>query len=221
VSRNIARTVFIDILIPIAAYLALVRLGMPPASALAASAGVSVLVLGLGWMRTRVLSTLGLLVLVRFLLGIVIAVVTGDARFVLVKDYLVTLLIAFVAAATLTLERPFIARVRRDLSPDPVRFDQQWADNDEFRSIHRQLTKVWVVGLVAEVVVAVAVIYTAPLTAAIIFTNVLTPAVLLALIAVTQTRASRAERDSKAIGGGALRSPASHELREATRKRGG
>jgi hypothetical protein len=203
VSRNIARTVLVDILIPIAAYLGLVRLGMPPVWALAASAGVSVLVLGLGWWRTRALSTLGVLVLVRFLLGIVVAVVTGDARFVLVKDYLVTLLIAFAAAATLSLQRPFIARVRRDLSPDPVRFDQQWAANAEFRSVHRQLTKLWVAGLVAEVVVAIAVIYTAPLTAAVIVTNVLTPAVLLTLIAVTQARAGRAERDQGGIAGGA------------------
>jgi hypothetical protein len=203
VSRNIARTVLVDILIPIAAYLGLVRLGMAPVWALAASAGVSVLVLGLGWWRTRSLSTLGVLVLVRFLLGIVVAVVTGDARFVLVKDYLVTLLIAIAAAATLSLQRPFIARVRRDLSPDPVRFDQQWAANAEFRSVHRQLTKIWVVGLVAEVVVAIAVIYTAPLTVAVIVTNVLTPAVLLTLIAVTQARAGRAERDPEGVAGGA------------------
>jgi len=35
-----------------------------------------------------------------------------DARFVLIKDYLVTLMIAVAALATLGLERPFIIRVR-------------------------------------------------------------------------------------------------------------
>ena len=172
-TRNIAKTLLVDILLPIAAYLGLVRLGLPPVWALAASAGVSVVVLAIGWVSTRNVSTLGALVLVRFLLGIVIALVTGDARFVLVKDYLVTMVIAVAAAATLKLDRPFIARIRRDLSPDPRVFDQQWQGSAEFRAVHRSLTKLWVVGLLAEVLVAVVVIYTTPLTVAVILTSVL------------------------------------------------
>ena len=188
---NILRTVLIDIAIPIGAYLGLVALGMPPVWALATSAGVAVVVLAVGWVRTREVSTLGALVLVRFVLGLVIAFLTGDARFVLVKDYLVTFVIALVALATLKLDRPFIARVRRDLSPDPQRFDDEWARNAAFRAVHRQLTRWWVVGLVGEVVVAVTIVYTTPLTVAVILTNILTPTVLLTLIALTQLRATR------------------------------
>lgn len=190
----VARTVLVDIVLPIAAYLGLLRLGLTPVWALAASAGVSVVVLGAGWVRTREVSALGALVLVRFALGILIALVTGDARFVLVKDYLVTLVLAVGAAGTLRLERPFIARVRRDLAPDRARFDAEWRDNPAFRAVHRRLTRSWVAGLVGEVAVAVTLIYTLPLTAAVIATGVLTPAVLLSLIAVTQSRARRAER---------------------------
>ena len=88
----------------------------------------------------------------------------------------------------------FIARIRRGLSPDPERFDDEWVRNAAFRRTHRRLTALWVVGLVGEVVVAVAIVYTTPLAVAVVVTGVLTPAVLLGLIAVTQTRAGRRER---------------------------
>lgn len=189
---NILRTVLVDIVLPIAAYFALVAGGLAPVWALAASAGVSVVVLAVGWVRTRAVSTLGVLVLVRFVLGLLVALLTGDARFVLVKDFAVTFVIALAALATLGLERPFIARVRRDLSPDPERFDDEWACNAAFRRVHRRLTGLWVVGLVGEVAVALVVIYTTPLAVAVVVTGVLTPAVLLTLIAVTQVLAGRA-----------------------------
>lgn len=191
-TANILRTVLVDILLPIGAYFGLVGWGLTPAWALAVSAGVSVVVLGAGWVRTRAVSTLGLLVLVRFLLGVLVALVTGDARFVIVKDYLVTFVIALAALGTIGLDRPFIARIRRDLSPDPALFDARWVRDPAFRATHRRLTLLWVVGLVAEVVVAVAVVYTTPLSVAVVVTGVLTPAVLLTLIAVTQVRAGRA-----------------------------
>jgi hypothetical protein len=126
-TANVVRTVLLDILLPIAAYFGLVSCGLTPAWALAASAGIAAVALGARWIRSRELSTLGLLVLVRFVLGLLVALLTGDARFVLVKDYLVTFVIALAALGTLGLDRPFIARIRRDLSPDPARFDERWS----------------------------------------------------------------------------------------------
>ena len=104
-TANILRTVLLDVLLPIGAYFALVSVGLTPAWALAASAGIAVVALGVRWVRAREVSTLGLLVLVRFVLGIVVALVTGDARFVLVKDYLVTFVIALAALGTLRTAR--------------------------------------------------------------------------------------------------------------------
>lgn len=183
------RTVLVEVLTPIATYLLLVGLGVPPVWALVGSAAVSVVVLAIGWVRTRTLSTLGLLVLAQFVLGVAIALFTGDARFVLAKDYVITLLVALAAAASLRMRRPFIARVRRDLSTDPGRFDEHWDASPAFRRVHRQLTWAWVAGLAGQAVVAILVIYSVPLTAAVVATNVLTPAVLLGLITLTETRA--------------------------------
>ncbi len=83
------------------------------------------------------------------------------------------------------------ARVRRDLSPDPGCFDDRWTRDGPFRAVHRRLTGWWVIGLIGEVVVAIVVIYTTPLTVAVIVTNVLTPSVLIVLIAVTQRLTAR------------------------------
>ena len=167
-TANILRTVLLDVLLPIGAYFALVSWGLTPAWALAASAGIAVVALGVRWLRAGEVSTLGVLVLVRFVLGLLVALLTGDARFVLVKDYVVTFVIALAALGTLRLDRPFIARIRRDLSPDPQRFDDEWARNAGFRRTHRRLTALWVVGLVGEVVVAVAIVYTTPLAVAVV-----------------------------------------------------
>lgn len=187
------RTVLLEVLTPIAVYLLLVRLGLAAVWALVGSAGVSVLLLAVGWVRTRTLSTLGLLVLAQFVLGVAIALLTGDARFVLAKDYLVTLLVALAAAASLRLRRPFIARVRRDLSTDPGGFDEHWDASPAFRRVHRRLTWAWVAGLAGQALVAIAIIYSVPLTAAVVATNVLTPAVLFGLITLTEARARATE----------------------------
>lgn len=196
--RRVLVTIGGQIVTPILAYLALVGTGLPPVWALAVSAGVSVVVLVVGWVRSREISTLGLLVLVRFTLGIALAFFTGDAQLVLVKDYVVTFCIAVAAAVTLKLPRPFVGLIRRDLAGDRDAFDQNWV-SARFRATHRRLTGLWVAGLLAEVVVAVVVIYSVPLTAAVVATNVITPVVLLVLIAVTETRgaaaAHRAEQE--------------------------
>lgn len=190
--RNVLRTVATDIALPLAAFFALTAVGLKPVWALAIAAGVSVIVLGIEWTLTRHLSTLGILVLVRFGLGIVVALITGDARLVLAKDYVITAGIAAFAAATLRMKRPFIACIRRELTPDPERFDREWNGDEHFRRQHARLTWMWVAGLGLEVAIALLVIAVAPLTAAVVITNVLTPSVLLTLIGITQVIGHRA-----------------------------
>ncbi|MET0693864.1 MAG: VC0807 family protein [Propionibacteriaceae bacterium] len=183
---NTLRAVGVQVVLPIATYLLLVQLGTSPAWALVGSAGVSVLALVLEWVRSRELSTLGLLVLIQFVLSIAVAGLTGNARLVLLKDYVITAAIAVGAAASLALPRPFIARVRRDLSPDRSTFDRRWTTQPTFRRVHRRLTVLWVAGLLGQAGVAAAVIYSTPITVAVIITNILTPAVLLTLISLTE-----------------------------------
>lgn len=188
---NTLRTVGVQVVLPIAVYLLLVELDVAPAWALVGSAGVSVVALAVEWVRSRELSTLGLLILVQFVLGIAVAGITGNPRLVLLKDYVITVAIALAAAATLALPRPFIARVRRDLSPDRDHFDRRWTSQPLFRRAHYRLTVLWVIGLVGQAAVAAGIIYSTSLTTAVVATNVLTPATLLTLIALTELGVKR------------------------------
>ena len=188
---NTLRTVSVQVVLPIGIYLLLVHSGVTAAWALVGSAAASVAALVVDYVRTREVSTLGLLVLVQFSLSVAVAGVTGNPRLVLLKDYLVTAAIALGALASLALRRPFIARIRRDLSPDRDTFDRRWATQAPFRRVHRRLTLLWTVGLLSEAGAAAVVIYAVPLVVAVVATNILTPAVLVALISITQSRVSR------------------------------
>lgn len=190
-ARRLVAAVVENIGVPVLSYLVLTWLGWQPVWALVGGAGISVLVLALQYFRRREISTLGLLVLARFALSVAVALLTGDPRLELVKDFAITFVFAVVAAATLGSGQPLIARIRRDISPDRAVFDQHWNTDTGFRRLHRTLTLTWVAGLSVECAVAVAVIYTFPLTAAVVVTSVLSPACVFGLVSWTQYRAHR------------------------------
>ncbi|MDT8912425.1 VC0807 family protein [Amycolatopsis sp. PS_44_ISF1] len=177
--------------VPVGAYLLLTTIGWSPVWALVGAAGVSVVVLAAQYVRRRELTALGVLVLVRFALGVAVAVITGDPRLELSKDFAVTAAIGLFAAVSLAARRPFIARIRRDLSGDPEDFDHRWATDPGFEALHRRLTVLWTAGLLVEGAAAILLIYVLPLTAAVVATNVLAPATLLGLISFTEWRARR------------------------------
>ncbi|MCH1866499.1 VC0807 family protein [Nocardioides sp. CFH 31398] len=187
-----------NVALPVGAYLVLVALGWEPVWALAGSATVSVVVLGLDWRRTRRLDALGGLVLLRFALSLALAWLAGDARVLLVKDSAVTGLIALVGLVSLTWERPAIARVRADLSGDPEAFHAGLRERDDLRRLHRRLTLVWVAGLLAEAAGSTTMALLAPITVAVVVTNLTGPAVVVGLVAVTEVAARRTARRAEA-----------------------
>lgn len=189
--RRLVGAVANNVGVPIGAYLLLVAVGWQPVWALVGAAGASVLVLAVQYARQREITTLGVLVLVRFALGIGVALVTGDARLELAKDFVVSGAIGVAALVSLLARRPLIARIRRDLSGDPATFDRWWAHDAGFRAVHRRLTLGWTLGLTLEAVSAIVLIYTLPLTPAVVVTSVLAPATLLGLISWTEWRARR------------------------------
>ena len=196
--RSLLWTVLTEVALPVGVFFGLSGLGVAAVWALVGSAGVSVVTLLIGWVRTRRVSVLGGLVGVQFVLGVVIALVSGDARFVLAKDYLITMLVAIGITATLWWQRPFLARIRRDLSPARPEFDDRWRRSAEFRAVHRRMTGWWAGGLAGQAAVCLLVIYSTPLAVAVVATNVITPAVLLALIAASEVRVRRVADDRPA-----------------------
>ena len=198
---RIVATVAENVVVPIGIYFILTALGAPPVWALVGGAAASVVVLAVGFLRTRELTTLGLLVLGRFGLDIAVAAVTGDPRLQLAKDFAITGVIGLVAAISLCWQYPLLARIRRDLAEHADLFTDTWNGDSGFRAMHRKLTGVWAVGLTVEAIVGIVLVYGLPLNAAVIATSILSPATLLGLISWTKHRAKRWNpRDTAAAG---------------------
>ncbi|WP_405059561.1 hypothetical protein OG474_43480 [Kribbella sp. NBC_01505] len=174
--------------LPVGSYALLRVLGANDIWALTGSAAIAAVVLLVQWVRTRQVSALGSLVLLRFVLSFVLAFVIDDARWLLAKDALITAGIGFAAMATLALRRSLIERIRRDLSGDPERFERRIDESPSFRRVHRRLTAVWGVCLVTEAAFELVLVLTLPVPAAFAITNVIGPIVILSLIAITELR---------------------------------
>ncbi|GAA1928790.1 VC0807 family protein [Nocardioides hwasunensis] len=175
-----------NVVLPIASYLLLVAAGWSPVWALAGSAAVSVLALAVDRLRGQPFNALGGLVLLRFGLSFALAWLTGNARVLLVKDGVITLVIAAFALWSLTWSRPLIARIRRDLSADRHAFDARLDTDPAQRRLHARLTLMWAAGLAVEATTSILISLLAPITAAVVITNITGPATIVALIAITE-----------------------------------
>ncbi|WET76794.1 hypothetical protein P3102_22070 [Amycolatopsis sp. QT-25] len=179
-------------MLPLAVYFGLLTCGVAPVWALVGAASASLVVLVATSLRTQEITVLGVLVLVRFGVGIAVAVVAGDPRLELAKDLATTAVIGVVMAVSLGWRRPSIARIRRDLSGSPDAFDRRFDHSEGFRVLHRRLTLLWAVVLLAEASLGIVAVYTLPLTLAVVSTTILGPAAILGLIGVTQFVGGRA-----------------------------
>lgn len=179
------------VLLPVGTYVLLGALGASDVLALTGSAAAAVVLLTVGWLRTRTLNTLGILVLVRFALSLLLLGLTDDARLLLVKDAAITGLIGLAVLASLALRSPFILRVQRDLSADKTAFDHRIDRSPPLRRLYRRVTLLWGACLTLETLVETVIIYRSSLTTAVVACNVIGTVVILTLVAVTQLSARR------------------------------
>ena len=182
------------VLLPLITFAVLSAAGTPAVWALVGSAGVSVLVVADRYRRVGTVTTLGLIVLSRFVAGIIVALSTGDAQLTLAKDPAFTGLVAVGAAISLWLARPLTARIRRELTSDRGEFDRMWAAHPGYRALHQRLTLCWAVGLLIESGIGFAIVSYFGFTIAVILTRLLGPIVLIILSADTTYRDSAETR---------------------------
>ncbi|QKV80116.1 VC0807 family protein [Amycolatopsis sp. Hca4] len=194
--RTIAWTLLLDVALPFASYLVLlVWFGVPEAAALAAAGGVAFLRAVVIWVRERQIGALSILLVVRFFLGVLAALITGDARFVLAKDSVVTAVVGLSVLASLVLARPAIFYIRRSLSPRKHAFDRQWREAAGFRRLNRRMTWVWGLGLLGESTLRIAVIYLLPIGVAAFLSQAMAALAIVVLVAWTQWRGRRSPVD--------------------------
>lgn len=181
-----------DVALPFAVYLALSAAGWSAVTALAAAGGVALVRAVLVRVRSGVFGALPLLLCGKFGLGVVAAVITGDARLVLAKDAAVTACLGLVFLATLAARRPALYLVRRGLGGEPSAWEARWESSAPFRALHRALTRTWGLVLLGEAAVRVALALALPLDLAALVVPLLGALTILALVAWTQWRAGHA-----------------------------
>jgi hypothetical protein len=158
-----------DVVLPYALYYFLHRRGMANVPALAAGGAVNVFFTIVGLIRTRRVQLLGLIVLATFVLGIAASFLTGDARFALAKDSVLTGGVGIVFLLSLLAARPVMYLMIRQMltEGDPARaaeLDRRWDSSPGFRSRQRLMTGVWGAGLLADAVVRLVVIAIVPVS---------------------------------------------------------
>lgn len=165
---SVARTVLLEVALPLGVYGALRDLGVSEVWSLVAASGASVLNGAAQWLHRRSIGVLGVIILLGLLVSAAIALVTDDPVAVYLVDPASNVLVALLVVAMVSTQRPFVARIRRELSPRPAAFDCQWTANSRFRAAHRKASWIWFAGLLLLAAVWVGFIAALPFDAAVV-----------------------------------------------------
>jgi hypothetical protein len=163
--RSMLRGLGWDVGLPVLGYYALHFLGVadwPALLAATALAGVRIVWVAI---RERSLNLFATVMLVVFGLGVLLAFVSGDARFLLLKNSIVTGAVGLVFLATTLWGRPLSLAASQSFQPGRREEILHDYDTDPIvRRGHRVSSAVWGGGLLAESLVRVPLVYLLPVS---------------------------------------------------------
>jgi hypothetical protein len=192
-----------DVGLPLVAYYGLHLLGVGDWTALLAATALAGVRIVIGMVRDRELNPFATVMLVVFGLGLVLAFVTGDPRFVLLKNSIVTGAVGLVFLATTVVGRPLTLSAMKSFQPDrSAQMDQMYRTNPGVRRAHRISSAVWGVGLLLEALVRVPLIYALPVSVMVGLSEALTVVTFAGLIGWTVWYARRGQRRLASLGRG-------------------
>lgn len=125
------------------------------------------------------------LMLLTNLVSVTAALLTSDARLILLRDPLTTTLIALVFLATCLLPRPALFHLAKRTAGDTEHWDRRIAADPGFRRPFLVLTAVWASALLAEAIARAVLVYELPVQIMAGLSQVIELAVLAPLIAWT------------------------------------
>ncbi len=191
--RRVMTTLALDLGLPVVAYFA--------AEALGASTFVSLLVgtvasgLRLGWVavRQRRLDAFSTFLLVVFGAGLVLSFVTGDVRFMMVKDCATSAVVGLTMVISCLIGRPlaYYAALRMAGADGRERI-LATAQDDQLRKRWYRVSLVWGLALLADTALRIAIIYLLPVHTAANVSQVLMIVVYTLLFGWTVRNARRA-----------------------------
>jgi hypothetical protein len=196
--RGMLPSLLINAAAPLIAYQILTGNGVPTAQALTASAVFPVI--GVVWSiaRTRRADIIGLVSLAFIVVGVATSAISGDTRFILIKESMLTGVFGIVCLVSLLFRRPLMFYFGRQFASagDPSRaaaFERLW-QYPQFRAINRNMTLVWGIGYLCEAGVRIALSFALPIPVFLIVSPVLSIGVTIGLISWTLAYARRSAR---------------------------
>jgi hypothetical protein len=199
-ARGLLPSLLVNAGAPIVAYQVLTGNGVGVAQALTVSAVFPVIGILWGFARTRSPDMIGIVSLAFIVVGVATSLISGDPRFILIKESLLTGVFGLVCLVSLLLPRPLMFYFGRQFagSGDPARaaaFEALW-QYPRFRRVNRTITVVWGVGYLAEAALRVVLSFVVPIPVFLIVSPVVALGVTIALISWTLAYARRSARRS-------------------------
>jgi len=139
--------------------------------------------------RTRRVDALGALSLIFIALGLVASLISGNARFILIKESFLTGLFGLVFLGSFLLPRPLMFYFGRQFAtggdpPRIARWEGLW-QYESFRHGNRVMTAVWGIGFVLEAAARVALVFVLSVSVFLVVSPIVAYVVLFGLISWT------------------------------------
>ena len=182
-----------DIGLPLVAYYGLHALGATDWVALLAASAVAGLRMIWGAVRDRRLNLLALVMLLVFGVGLGLALIGGDPRFLLLKDSFTTTVVGLAFLGTTLFDRPLTLAAMERFNPERAEvLAQRYRDDHHVRHGYRLTSWVWGAGLLVEAALRVPLIFLLPIDVMVAVSQAMMIAAFALLIAWTSWYSRRA-----------------------------
>ena len=162
-ARTIARGLAWDVGLPLVTYYVLHLAGASNWSALVAGMVVAGARIGVGAVRTRSPNPFAMVMVVAFGMGLVLATVTGDVRFLLLKDSMTTAVVGLMFLVLAAVGQPLTLAAARTWEPARAEMlAEQYRASPAVRHWHLTASVVWGFGLLLEAALRVPLVYLLP-----------------------------------------------------------
>jgi hypothetical protein len=172
----------VDIALPLAIFYGLRKLGASDLIALLIGVVPALISSAVSLARTRRTDLVGMAVVVSMVASTVVALTSGDARVLLIRNAWVSLPFALITLWSLRHPQPLTYVVTRALFVTRARMmDHLWETDARFRAAWKWITVWWGIATVADAVLRVVVAYTLPIAVVPVMDPVITIATIVAL----------------------------------------
>jgi hypothetical protein len=194
------RSTLWDLGLPTVTYYGLHLAGVGDTAALMAGTGAAGVRLAFVAVRSRRLSPFSLLMGAVFGVGLLFTVLTGDPRMMLVKHSAMSAAVGLAFLITAYRGRPLTLAAQQSVQPGrAAELAAAYAANPLVRRGHRVASQVWGVGLLAEALVRVVLVYALPVSVMVGLSTVLTVVTFGALFAWNARYVSARTREAHAL----------------------